>query len=64
MSTKATIKHGSDFHLYKELFDGNIYLQLNDPAVCEIESFRDDPSNYLVVTVSLSRDQAEKLGLI
>ena len=30
MSTKATIAHGDDFHVYQEMFEGeNVYLQID-----------------------------------
>ena len=30
MSTKATIAHGDDFHIYQEMFEGeNVYLQID-----------------------------------
>jgi|TARA_B000000557_G_scaffold239737_1_gene218075 hypothetical protein len=30
MSTKATIAHGDDFHVYQEMFEGeNVYIQID-----------------------------------
>ena len=30
MSTKATIAHGDNFHIYQEMFEGdNVYLQID-----------------------------------
>ena len=30
MSTKATIAHGDEFHVYQEMFEGNtVYLQID-----------------------------------
>ena len=30
MSTKSTIAHGDDFHVYQEMFEGdNVYLQID-----------------------------------
>ena len=45
MSTKVTLTHGPNFHLYQEIFDcGNVYLQIsghefevsNDKAMIQI----------------------------
>jgi hypothetical protein len=31
MSTKITITHGDEFHVYQEMFDGNkVYLQIDE----------------------------------
>ena len=31
MSTKATIAHGDDFHVYQEMFEGDtVYLQIEE----------------------------------
>lgn len=33
MSTKSTIAHGETFHLYDEVIDGGIYLELDTDDV-------------------------------
>lgn len=42
MSTKATIAHGDDFHIYQEIFEGGVvYLQIDKHGgVVEIKNNR------------------------
>lgn len=63
MSTKITVKHGPQYHVYEECLDeGHIYLKLDGMqfvAASAVE-FEFPPS----VTVQIPRPIAEALGLI
>jgi|LWDU01.1.fsa_nt_gi hypothetical protein len=38
MSTKVTLSHSKDYHLYEECFDKNlVYLQLDDPVCLQVD---------------------------
>ena len=38
MSTKVTLTHSKDYHLYEECFDKNlVYLQLDDPVCLQVD---------------------------
>ena len=38
MSTKATLSHSKDYHLYEECFDKSlVYLQLDNPVCLQVE---------------------------
>jgi len=38
MSTKVTLSHSKDYHLYEECFDKDlVYLQLDDPVCLQVD---------------------------
>ena len=58
MSTKSTIAHGDEFHIYQEMFEGdNVYLQIDKHSgFVEIKGER--------VTLSISPCLLDKIAKI
>ena len=52
MSTKTTLSHNKDYHLYKECFDKNlVYLQLDNPISLQVDMWEASEGK---VTVAVS----------
>ena len=60
MSTKATIAHGENFHIYDEVIEGGIYLELDTHDVSlNYESFYENPR----LRVRLPKELLDRLTL-
>ena len=54
MSTKATISHGDDYHLYEEAFDNTcVYLRLDDCKELVVKSGHYDDMYKQQITVGI-----------
>ncbi len=59
MSTKSTIAHGDDYHLYDELMDGGVYLEVSNAHDASIQIVE----GRTVVKVRLPKALIERLKL-
>lgn len=59
MSTKSTLAHDDNYHLYHELFEGGIYLQVTNPENARIEK----EAERVNVTVRLPESLLKRLKL-
>jgi hypothetical protein len=56
MSTKCTIGHGPQFHLYEECFDSdNVYLKLDGGAETSVPNWDGQQSVVLKIDINLWR---------
>ena len=56
MSTKCTIGHGPQFHLYEECFDqNNVYLQLDGSAETSVRNWDGQQSVVLKIDINMWR---------
>ena len=59
MSTKSTIAHGDDYHLYDELMDGGLYLEVKNARDASIQVVE----GRTVVKIRLPKALIERLKL-
>ena len=61
MSKRKTISISDNMHLYEELSDGSIYIELEDVGDCTFELWTNEQGTTSRALVKISKDDLEKI---
>ena len=61
MNTRKTISINDRIHLYEELSDGSIYLELEDVGDCTFELWTNEQGTTSRALVKISKEDLEKM---
>ena len=61
MNTRKTISISDNMHLYEELSDGSIYIELEDVGDCSFELWTNEQGTISRALVKISKEDLEKI---
>ena len=61
MSKRKTISISDNMHLYEELSDGSIYIELEDVGDCTFELWTNEQGTISRAVVKISKEDLEKI---
>ena len=61
MSTRKTISTNERMHLFEEITDGSIYLELEDVGDCSFELWTNEEGTISRALVKISKEDLEKI---